>query len=341
MVDSYGSDIAVENNIARIAEQLLQGRMGFLFGSGMSIPSGSINGKELGYQLVKRGLFPAADATFEGKLRLAGSKYPLEAIAAGVVPSQTFQETGLIDILKEVTFPNGRPTIHDGHIKLASMIEKLRTVRILFTTNWDSLLKDAIGESAIEITPKNQNEYMFKIDEFKAMKILIVHLHGTFRDEPYICEKDLMDVDKPLFQLFLSEMMTKSFVFVGYSLSDPNIRALYSRASDILSKINEKLKKTTYVVFPASDEVDRMVSQCTWQARNATYIPLDAKEFFSRLQGAVETHALKQMKEQLAKRLGTSKESIDQKIEEIMRVFPDFNSPERVLLYLYAITKGS
>jgi hypothetical protein len=149
-----------------------------------------------------------------------------------------------------------------------------------------------------------------------------------------------MDLDNPLFQLFLSEMMTKSFVFVGYSLSDPNIRALYYKASDILAKINKDLRKTTYVVFPPHDDVDRMISDCIWQARNATYIPLDARDFFSRLQTAIETHALNEIKEQLCKRLGVGMELINQRVEEIRRVFPDFSSSERVLLYLYSITKG-
>jgi len=335
---------AIDSNIARIAEQLVVGRIGFLFGSGMSKPSRGISGEELAYQLVRKGLFPerddAADPDFKKQVEQAASKYPLEAIAAGILPSQTFQETGLVDILKKATFPDGAPVKHEGHDKLATIIAKLHTVRTLFTTNWDSLLKDAIGENAIEITPKNQDQYMFKIDDLKATRVVIVHLHGTFEDKPYICENDLMDVDKPLFQLFLSEMMTKSFVFVGYSLSDPNIRALYYKASDILTKINKELRKTTYVVFPPNDDVDRIVSEYTWRARNATYIPLDAKEFFMRLQTAIETHALKEMKEQLCKRLGTSMELINQRIEEIRTVFPDFSSAERALLYLYTITKG-
>ena len=336
---------AIDSNIARIAEQLVTGRIGFLFGSGMSKLSGGISGEELASQLIEKGLFPekdtSSDPVFKAQVKRAASRYPLEAIAAGVLPNQTFQATGLTEILKQVTFPNESPVKHEGHVKLATMIEKLHTVRTIFTTNWDSLLEEAIGENAIEITPKNQDEYMFKIDDLKTSRVLIVHLHGKF-DKPYICEKDIMDVEKPLFQLFLSEMMTKSFVFVGYSLSDPNIRALYYKASDILTKINNELKKTTYVVFPPNDEVDRIVSDNIWKARNATYIPLDAKEFFVRLQVAIETHALKEMKEQLRKRLGLpSMDLIDQRIEEIKRVFPDFSSTERALLYLYSITKGS
>lgn len=344
MVEASDWSVVADSNIARIAEQLVVGRIGFLFGSGMSKPSGGIGGKELAYKLVKKGLFPgkddSVDPVFKEQVERAASKYPLEAIAAGIVPSQTFQETGLVDILKQVTFPNGQPVKHEGHDKLAAIIAKLRTVRTLFTTNWDSLLKDAIGENAIEITPKNQDQYMFKIDDLKATNILIVHLHGKFEDKPYICENELMDIENPLFQLFLSEMMTKSFVFVGYSLSDPNIRALYYKASDILAKINKTLKKTTYVVFPPNDEVDRTVSDCIWRVRNATYIPLDAKDFFVRLQTAIETHALNELKEQLCKQLGASMELINQRIEEIKSVFPDFSSTERALLYLYSITKG-
>jgi len=345
MTEEHDLSNEISNNIVRIARELVNGRIGFLFGSGMSIPSGGIDGQQLAYQLIKKGYFPArddsTDSEFQEQLKRASSAYPLEAIAAGVAQKQTFQKTGLREILEEVTFPNKKPSKHKGHEKLATIIERLHTVRMLFTTNWDLLLEDSIGVNAIKITPDDQKQYMFNIDDLKTKGVLVIHLHGTFKDKPYICEKDLMDFDKPLFQLFLSEMMTKSFIFIGYSLSDPNIRALYYKAANILSKINEELKKTTYVVFPPKDEVDKIVSKNTWQARNAVYIPLDAENFFIRLQSAIETHALSEMKEKLCKRLGlTSMDLIDQRINEIMRVFPDFHSTDRALLYLYSITKG-
>ena len=332
----------IQNNIARIAKELLLGRIGFLFGSGMSIPSGGINGKDLAYRLVKDGLFPgiAGNVTLESRLREVAGKYPLKAVASGVQINQTFQGAGLTRMLREVTFPNGPPEQHDGHRELAKMLARTRSIRMLFTTNWDSLLEEAIGQGqALEVSAKNQGQFIFDIEDYKAKNIVVIHLHGTF-DDPIICENEVMNADTPLYQLFFGELMTKCFVFVGYSLSDPDTRAIYYRVSDILTRVNKDLRKTTYIVSPPPNEKDRMISDCIWKARNATYIPLDAKEFFVSLNTAIEEYALADMKEQLRKRLGySSMDLIDQKIEEITRVFPDLGNPERALLYLYSITK--
>jgi hypothetical protein len=331
----------IDKHIRQIAKEMLRGRIGFLFGAGMSIPSGGLPGSTLALELVKAGHFSEPlDPSEEQQMQDAASRYPLEAIAAGVAPNLTFQEAGLVELLKKTAFGGKDPDIHPGHKDLAAILKRIGSVRMLFTTNWDLLLKKAIGESAEVITPTNEKKYIFRLSEMLAEKVAIVHLHGTFDDEPLIREQDLMSPDGPLFQIFLGELMTKSFVFVGYSLSDPNIRALYYKVGDILTTRHEKLQKTTYIVFPARNHVDRIVSMETWKARNATYVPLGADEFFRRLHRELETAATDELKEELRKRLGLSDVAeINNKIDEIIAVFPDFTTPHAALLYLYSITK--
>jgi hypothetical protein len=342
MIVGPDESTTTQNNITRIAKELLSGRIGFLFGSGMSTPSGGINGKDLAYRLIKDGLFPGipSSVALESSLREVASKYPLEAIAAGVRIDQTFQSAGFTKMLREVSFPNGPPAQHDGHRELAKIIAKIRTIRMLFTTNWDSLLEEAVGQGqALEVSAKNQDKYIFDIEDHKLKNVLVIHLHGTF-DDPIICENEVMNVDTSLYQLFMGELMTKCFVFVGYSLSDPDTRAIYYRVSDILTRVHKDFGKTTYIVSPPSNEEDRLVSDCIWEARHATYIPLGAEEFFVSLNSAIAAYALGEMKEQLRKRLGlSSMDLIDQRIEEIMKVFPDLGSTEKALLYLYSMTK--
>jgi hypothetical protein len=342
MIADLDEATTTRNDIARIAKELLLGRIGFLFGSGMSVPSGGVTGNDLAYRLMLDGLFPsrAGNPALESRLKGASGKYPLEALAAGVRIDQTFQNASLAKMLREASFPKGLPEQHEGHRQLAKIIARTRSVRMLFTTNWDSLLEEAIGQGqALEISAKNQDKYIFDIEDHKLRNVLIIHLHGTF-DDPIICEKDVMRTDTPLYQLFMGEFMTKCFVFVGYSLSDPDTRVAYYRVSDMLTKVHKDFGKTTYVVSPSSNDEERLVSDRIWKARDATYIPLGAEEFFVNLNTAIETYALGEMKEQLRKRLGLSSMGlIDQRIEEIMKVFPDLSSMEKALLYLYSMTK--
>ena len=332
------ADDDLQNNIAQITQELIEGRIGFLFGAGMSIPSGGIGGEELAYQLVWKALYRhehEPNEIFKEQLRAISKKYPLEAIAQGVVRKLPRENEQLIEILKQVVFEGKDPELHDGHKVMASLVNtRSLNLKMLFTTNWDNLLKDALGNNAEIITENN----FTTLDKVVRGKTAIIHLHGTFADQPLIKENDLMNPNRPLFQLFLGELMTKSFVFVGYSLSDPNIRTLYFRAMDLLINTRKKLRKKTYIVFPARNDMERRVSEEVWGQREAIYIPLGADEFFNRLYAELKTNVIKDIKQQLVKRLGITTEELNNKVEEIMKIFPDFDSSIHVLHYYNAIT---
>jgi len=334
---------ARDEQIAQIAGQLVRGRVCFLFGAGMSQPSKGLSGSELAFELLRRGLFKKyrlpLDPDFERQLREVASRFPLEAIAEGVMHRLPFQESELEEILKTVVFRDAdqqKPARHVGHDLLAAIVARFGP-RTLFTTNWDLLLEEALGESGITITESNLRGIDRVYDDGNTA---VIHLHGTFADNPLIREEDLMDPDRPLFQLFTSELMTKAFVFVGYSLNDFNIRALYSKARNILARRSQKLKKKTYIVSPPRDDIDRRVSSEIWAHRDAEYLPIGAEEFFQLLYSEAATNYLDDMKQQLKERLNIRLEDLQVKIDEIVRVFPDFQNPEQVVRYLDAITKG-
>src|SRR5687767_11158087 len=97
-----------DEQIAHIAEQLTRGRIGFLFGAGMSKPSGGLPGNELSYELVRQGFYKKKtlplDKEFELQLREVAGKFPLEAIAEGIVDRLPFQESELEEILEKTVF---------------------------------------------------------------------------------------------------------------------------------------------------------------------------------------------------------------------------------------------
>lgn len=334
----------VDNSVAHIAGELAHRRIGFLFGAGMSIQSGGISGRQVAFELILRSLYKheadkeEVDQAVKQNIDAVASKYPLEAIASGIQSEFPFQGTELNSILKEVVFRGEAPELHAGHTDLASIMALLNTPRLLFTTNWDTLIEDALEDRAVTITHNNFRS-IFK-DDVLSNRIGVVHLHGTFEDDPLIEETDLMSTDRPLFSLFVAELMTKSFVFVGYSLSDPNMRALYFAVNEILMKQRVHLGKITYVVFPARNDVDRTVSAATWGARKAKYIPLPANEFFKRLHEQLEMKGIKELKEELRKRLSLTQQELDDKVNEIKSVFPDLGTNEQVLVYLDTITRG-
>jgi len=329
----------IQDEIAKIAQQLEKERVGFLFGAGMSIDSGGLRAEDISYELVRRAFMARVHGELapeqEEEVRGITKKYPLEAIADGAWPQLSFQKEELEEFLEETVFPDGSE-IHEGHRQLAKIAQGFN-IGILFTTNWDILIEKAFSRNVSTVTESSFR----KLDRALASgDVAVVHLHGTFGDDPLVCEKDLMDPSRPLFQIFLSELLSKAFVFVGYSLSDPNIRALYHYARDVLARRGE-LEKNTYVVYPADNDTEKRVATAVWQQRGAKYIPLTAEEFFSELHRQAREVVLVKLARTIQQRLDIKEEKIlNEKVNEILNVFPGFGSKEQVLRYLDGITRG-
>src|SRR5215217_5836517 len=98
MTTPYKPDWKVDwdNAIAQIAAQLLRGRAGFLFGAGMSIPSGGIPASKLAFQLIVKSLYQhehgLLEPALEDQIKNVAQKFPLEAVAQGAVPSLPFAD---------------------------------------------------------------------------------------------------------------------------------------------------------------------------------------------------------------------------------------------------------
>lgn len=329
-----------DNDIAQIATQLVTGRLGFLIGAGMSVPSGGIPGMALAKELLWRSLFAHKHAPlepdFEKQLGSVSSKYPLEAIAEACSKVLAFGEHELQLLLQEVVFPGGSHR-HAGHTALAVIVNRF-AVRTIYTTNWDTLLEDAIGTGVAQPITESDLRRLDKV--YDSGHVAVVHLHGTFSKAPLVREPDLMDPEKPLFQLFLADLIKKAFVFVGYSLSDPNIRALYWRSRQMLSTRDQKLNKSTYVVSPAENDVERRTASAVWLERGVRYVPMAAEDFFATLQAEAATHALSVLKEELRRRLNLGPDELRKKIDQVLLSFPEFGSEDQVLFYLTAATRG-
>lgn len=150
----------LDNNIAHVAKELVRGRINFLFGAGMSMQSGGIPGGELAFELIRRAFYQQHDKDalpcgLEMQIRQVAERYPLEAIASGAEAMFPFQETELSGMLEQVVFDDKEPQEHQGHTDMAALVQRLGSPKLLFTTNWDTLIEKALGEIATTITNRN------------------------------------------------------------------------------------------------------------------------------------------------------------------------------------------
>lgn len=286
-VDSQKLDQAVE----RIAQALLDGRAHFLLGAGMSKDSGIPLGYDLATKLLAQ-YFPAAgNPPSQKQLAELAKEYPLETIATAVEAMPGMGRADLTTKLQQILFQNAKG-FQEQHTQLASLCfwDGYQRVTQLFTTNLDTLLEDAFGKKSRSVGHEDDTE--IERAQLKGL-IPIIHLHGKLDGQYEITEADVFrETPQRMhlrFELALGE--AEAFVFVGYSLSDPDFRSIYRRYREGILKRpcgSTRKDKTTYVVGPQDDRHKYTLGADIWLDRGAIWIPLTAHAFFARLREFLE-----------------------------------------------------
>jgi hypothetical protein len=129
---------------------------------------------------------------------------------------------------------------------------------VIYTTNYDSWI-----ERAFEATGKPFRRVINVRDLAKSRpgETEIIKFHGDF-DAPntiVLTESDFlkrMGLEEPLDIRLRSDSMARPILFVGYSLSDPNIRYLLYRLRQLWSQhLDESTKPRSYILMVERDDV--------------------------------------------------------------------------------------
>lgn len=317
MTDKFSYPSFVENKaeldraFGQIATGILSKRVTFLFGAGMSMESDVPGSNGILLELLDE-FFPVGSKkpSSERKLTLM-REYPFEAIVAAIV-KELDKKNRLTEILKTTLLSEAYKP-HAGHFDFLTICFWFGQplIRKIYTTNFDLLIEQAFGDSrATTVTEENAEEIE---DSISRGKIPVIHLHGTLDKEYFILEEDVLKEEPTSLQNeFEADLSRKVFVLVGYSMNDPDFRLIYAR-------YQKKIKgsKKTYVVYPGGDEFSYELGQAVWKTRNATWIPLGAKDFFTRLKLQLELHAIEDLREHVKKHRKINDESLDDLIDRV------------------------
>ncbi|MGD0538046.1 MAG: SIR2 family protein [Verrucomicrobiota bacterium] len=289
-----------------IAQALVDGGAQFLFGAGMSRDSDVPVGFELGMALLDEffpksssGAVPDAD-----RLKDLAGEFPFEAIVHAV--EQKRGRVELTRILKRILVdPHPKPNA--GHFAFLSLLGVPPRVRQIFTTNYDTLLEDALGpDLAVPITEKNATS----VGRAEG-KLPIIYLRGKLDNDDYRITEPQYSTNN--FSLLMEEFKTAlhhatAFVFVGFSLNDMDFRQFYLNFLEQLK--SRKIKgKTTYFVSPAKDSFSYTLGTAIWKLREAMWIPMYAEVFFTKLKDVVENQALDTIRSEVKRKYGVMKEA--------------------------------
>lgn len=104
-------------------------------------------------------------------------------------------------------------------------------IRTVWTTNYDQLMERAWELSGKRVVTKFEDAHLSVPDP--ALSHTIFKMHGTVQDAPNVViardDYDLYRKRRPAFLTHLaSELVSKRFLFLGLSFTDPNLLALFS-----------------------------------------------------------------------------------------------------------------
>ncbi|HYV28485.1 MAG TPA: SIR2 family protein [Candidatus Eisenbacteria bacterium] len=295
--------IDLDRAMSRIAKAVSDRRVDFLFGAGMSAPKPSCvpAGRELAERLLELYFPDGASATDPSKvgkaqcptcgsnvdipartmrLQTLAAALPFESIVEAIENGPGKKRGDLTAYLRQILLKD-RFELNQAHKEFNSVCywDGQTRVRRVFTTNFDPLIEEALGAHGVRVTEKNAAE----IDAIQDRKqIPVLHLHGTLDEEYQITESDIFD-DR--FRNLHSRLRmalddADAFVFVGYSMSDPDFRSVYLKHRNEM-QLRKDRRKDAYVVAPARDHYAYSLAKGVWQARYAIYLPLDAESFFA------------------------------------------------------------
>lgn len=151
------------------------------------------------------------------------------------------KELDLVSVAQYHFNANGRQTINEAIVdEFQRTAERNENMNILsrlpidtyWTTNYDSIIEDTLGDTG-KIVDKKINQNQMK--NFKPNRDVVVYkMHGDkdFPDEAVITRDDYEKYDstKALFTTQLKgELISKTFLFIGFSFEDPNLEQILSK----------------------------------------------------------------------------------------------------------------
>ena len=184
---------------------------------------------------------------------------------AGELSLDVDKETDLVAVAQYHCNAHGRQTINEAIIeefqRIAKKNESLNILSRLpidtyWTTNYDSIIEDTLND-ANKIVDKKIDQSQIK--NYRPNRDVIVYkMHGDkeFPDDAVITRDDYerYDTTRSLFTMQLKgELISKTFVFIGFSFEDPNLEQILSKIRiDLLGKS----PKNHYCFFRKVNQLD-------------------------------------------------------------------------------------
>jgi len=228
-----------------LIDQLQSGSVTPFIGSGFSIPSGVPSWLSLLNGLVDElGEHPIA-----AEIRELLDDGDLSSIAAPALYKLLSSEFALRQYVQQRLGQPWKPNQY--HAALASLPSD-----VVITTNWDNLIERTYEDAGINIHKIWTDAHLAHFNARQSVQV--IKIHGTLDDISSIVftqdqYENYRSGHKYLYNFLSNSMLTETFLFLGFSLNDPNVRSLLEAiASDL-----EGIPRQHYAVLTEPDRATK------------------------------------------------------------------------------------
>jgi hypothetical protein len=309
-------------DLARIT---IDRRVQFLCGAGMSKGSGVPLSADLSLRMMTR-LLVGDDQVIDAatkKFPAIAAKYAVETIAEAYKKRYGATE---LNLLIDSIVTAGEPKPHAGHVALEFLANNGHLKKV-YTTNFDRLIESGLGERAKTISDTDSDlEAYATIQRSSRGSLPVLHLHGVAGGDPLFLESNTYELNRPIAKLMIADMVTDTFVWVGYSLTDLDIRGIFLALRDMLA--HHGRVKRPFVIHPLLTEADSQeyewqLANKVWDARGCEFIPGTAEDFLPALVAQVRRTKSEGLVRLMIKKSGGdpgNADEVDKKTSDIIKV---------------------
>lgn len=139
--------------------------------------------------------------------------------------------------------------------------------KTIYTTNWDRHIEKSFSDNGKKV--KTFVSIKDFVDEDKVnFDLQVMKFHGSVEDADSIifAESDYyqrMQLENPLDQRLRSDALSNSFLFIGYSFGDPNIRFIWYKINELIKKYqllgNNIKPRPSYIASFGTNEIQAKI----------------------------------------------------------------------------------
>jgi len=241
-------DVEIERLIEGFSQAAFERNAAWFIGAGVSIPSGLMTWTQLLSPLAK-----------ELDIEL-NAHDDLPAIAQYYINKASGNRGPLVQYMKRCLDVRSEPSTY--HLEIARS-----SAATIWTTNYDRLMEDALSGLRTRVRVR-ESDFVELTD---PGTVEIIKAHGSFgvsgADEFVIASEDYEDYaqHRPAMMARLrADLLTKSFLFVGYGYGDPNIRTVMVEARRLSQRA--MLPHWMLSVAVSDSKVEEARRQQLWKA---------------------------------------------------------------------------